>query len=160
MTKPKPLSRQEFLSVVEKTPLVSIDLIVFDPEGKILVGLRKNRPAQNTWFVPGGIVFKDERIAEAIRRISKAELGVEFSPEMMHFKGVYEHLYPDNFAGTSGIGTHYILLTHEIHLTSLLPSLPPDQHSEYRWLTKEEILADPTVHANTKAYFSGKPTCK
>ena len=54
MGKEKHLSREEFLKVVENTPLVSIDLIVQDPQGRILVGYRKNRPAQNTWFVPGG----------------------------------------------------------------------------------------------------------
>jgi colanic acid biosynthesis protein WcaH len=154
MTKSKHLNREEFLKVVENTPLVSIDLIVYDSEEKVLLGLRKNRPAQNTWFVPGGKIMKDEHIADAIRRISKAELGVEIPITQAQFKGVYEHLYKDNFAEAPGIGTHYIVLAYEIHLTSMPGSPPPDQHSEYRWLTPEEILDDPTVHENTKAYFS------
>jgi colanic acid biosynthesis protein WcaH len=87
-------------------------------------------------------------------------LGMEISIETAQFKGVYEHLYPDNFAGKPGISTHYILLTHEIHLPSPLPSLPNDQHSAYRWMTKQEILEDPAIHENTKAYFSGNPVCK
>jgi colanic acid biosynthesis protein WcaH len=153
MTKPKHLNRKDFLKVVEKTPLVSIDLIVHDPDGKILLGFRKNRPAQNTWFVPGGKIMKDERMADAIRRISKAELGIEIPCEGFQFKGVYEHLYPDNFADSPGISTHYIVLAYETHLTSLLGPPPPDQHSEYRWMTIREILTLPEVHENTKAYF-------
>ena len=158
MAKPKPLSREDFLKVVENTPLVSIDLIVFDSEGKVLVGLRRNRPAQNTWFVPGGKILKDERIAEAIQRISRAELGVEISSSQTHFMGVYEHLYPDNFAEKPGVSTHYIVLAYEVHLLSPFPQLPADQHSEYRWLTRQEILDSPDIHENTKAYFSPKLT--
>lgn len=154
MARIKQLNREEFLKVVENTPLISIDLIVFDPDGKILVGLRKNRPAQNTWFVPGGKILKDERIADAIQRISKSELGVEIFSEMAHFKGVYEHLYPDNFAEAPGISTHYIVLAYEVHLRSPPPSPPPDQHSKFRWLTLQEMLEDPAIHKNTKAYFS------
>jgi colanic acid biosynthesis protein WcaH len=35
---------------------VSIDLIVRDADGRVLLGLRNNRPARDWWFVPGGIV--------------------------------------------------------------------------------------------------------
>jgi colanic acid biosynthesis protein WcaH len=34
------LDQLEFAQVVRMTPLVSIDLIIRDPDGKILVGLR------------------------------------------------------------------------------------------------------------------------
>jgi hypothetical protein len=30
--------------------------------------------------------------------------------------------------------------------------LPEEQHSRYRWASVEEILGDPAVHENTKAY--------
>jgi colanic acid biosynthesis protein WcaH len=32
--------------------------------------------------------------------------------------------------------------------------MPLSQHGGYRWLTAAELLADPDVHANTKAYFT------
>ena len=160
MAKTKHLNREEFLKVVEHTPLVSIDLIVYNLDGKVLVGLRKNRPAQNTWFVPGGKFLKNERIADAMCRISKVELGVEISALQAHFKGVYEHLYPDNFADAPGISTHYIVLAYEIHMTSTIIEPPPEQHSEYCWLTPQEILDNPAIHENTKAYFKPVPTEK
>ncbi len=131
-----------------------MDLIVYDPNGKILVGFRKNRPAQNTWFVPGGKILKDERFKDAIRRISLAELGVEISLDQAHFRGVYEHLYPDNFAGSPKISTHYIVLAYEIHLLEPLTILPPDQHTDFQWMSIKRILSDPRVHKNTKAYFT------
>src|SRR5262245_15102798 len=71
--RPTMLSRQDFLQVVRDAPLVSIDLIVRNLEGEVLLGLRNNRPAQGWWFVPGGIVRKNERFEQAFRRISQAE---------------------------------------------------------------------------------------
>ncbi len=38
--------------VIRHRPIVCIDLLVRDPEERLLVGMRKNRPAQGTWFVP------------------------------------------------------------------------------------------------------------
>ena len=59
------LAHSDFLAVVAHAPLVSLDLVVRDPDGCVLVGLRTNRPAQGSWFVPGGRIYKNERVAEA-----------------------------------------------------------------------------------------------
>jgi colanic acid biosynthesis protein WcaH len=147
------LDPKTFLEVVRLSPLVSIDLIVRDSQGRVLLGLRNNRPAQNTWFVPGGRIAKDERIATALVRVAHEELGIELDLSQAHFKGVYEHLYPDNFADAPGIDTHYIVLAHEVWLEHLPDELPTDQHHDYRWFSVAELLADPQVHSNTKAYF-------
>ena len=64
-------SDKEFLNIIDKTPLVSIDLIIENPQGKILLGKRCNKPAQGYWFVPGGRIQKNETLEQAIRRISK-----------------------------------------------------------------------------------------
>ena len=147
------LDRETFLRVVELTPLVSIDLIVFNDAGKVLLGYRRNQPAKDCWFVPGGKILKDERIYDAIRRISRSELGLELDPAQAKFKGVYEHLYPDNFAGVEGITTHYIVLAHEFALPEDARINGDEQHTELRWWEVADLLASPDVHDNTKAYF-------
>ena len=138
---------------MELTPLVSIDLIVINDAGEVLLGYRRNRPAQDCWFVPGGKILKDERIPSAIRRISLAELGLELDPALAKFKGVYEHLYGDNFAGVEGISTHYIVLAHEFRLPADARINGDDQHSELRWWKVADLLEAADVHENTKAYF-------
>jgi colanic acid biosynthesis protein WcaH len=142
-----------FLKIVELTPLVSIDLIIYNENGQVLLGYRKNRPARDSWFVPGGKILKDERIPTAIRRISISELGLELDPLLARFKGVFEHLYPDNFTGKEGISTHYIVLAHEFRLPPGARVRGDDQHSELRWWNVAELLAAPDVHENTKGYF-------
>ncbi|WP_082016616.1 NUDIX domain-containing protein [Cupriavidus sp. IDO] len=37
---------------------------------------RRNPPAQDSWFVPGGRIRKDEPIAAALRRLLQEELGL------------------------------------------------------------------------------------
>ncbi len=147
------LDSATFLKIVELTPLVSIDLIVFNDKDEVLLGYRKNRPARDSWFVPGGKILKDEHIHQAFRRISQAELGLELDPALANFKGVYEHLYRDNFAGAEGISTHYIVLAHEFSLPADTRIKGDEQHAELRWWKVADLLADPAVHENTKDYF-------
>src|SRR4051812_34704120 len=111
------LSKDEFLAVVERAPLVSIDLIVRNSEGQVLLGFRKNQPGKNSWFVPGGRIRKYESIDAAFRRISEEELMHVQSIEDARFLGIFQHLYPTNFAEEAGFGTHYIVLAYELILT-------------------------------------------
>ena len=54
MTQSRFLSNDEFIFVVRHVPLVSFDIIIKDPAGNVLVGLRTNEPAKGKYFVPGG----------------------------------------------------------------------------------------------------------
>ncbi len=148
------LSEADFMTVVRLAPLVSIDLIVTDGNRRVLVGQRRNRPAQDTWFVPGGRIGKDESLDAAFRRIVHNELGVASAERSSaRFYGVFEHRYDDNFAGTPGFGTHYIVLAYAMSLSGSVPIGRFDQHSGYEWLLADELLAREDVHENTKAYF-------
>jgi len=147
------LDRAAFLDVVRHTPLVSVDLVVRDGAGRVLLGLRNNAPAKDCWFVPGGRICKDERIDAAIARVALEELGLAVSPGGASFLGVYEHLYPENVAGEPGFGTHYVVLAHELRVAADELRLDPEQHRDYRWFTPDEVLRATDVHANTKVYF-------
>jgi colanic acid biosynthesis protein WcaH len=149
-----PPDEKTLLEVIKHTPLVSIDLIIYNPLGEVLLGLRRNRPARSTWFVPGGRIRKDEHIPQALQRIARVELGIELDPRKARFFGVYEHLYEDNFAGEHGISTHYVVLAHEIHLQGEMNISGDDQHTQLKWWQITDLLSAPDVHTNTKAYFT------
>lgn len=152
------LSYEAFRHIVKDTPLISIDLIIENPEGEILLGWRNNSPAKGFWFVPGGRIQKDEDFKEAFKRIAKAETGLEFILEESFFLGVYQHIYPhDNFAGDISFGTHYVVIAFRIKLNEKITGLPKEQHSDYWWAAIDNLLADPKVHVNTKNYFNGFP---
>ncbi len=145
-----PLS--EFLEVVIRAPLVSIDLIVRDAAGRVLLGLRRNAPARGYWFIPGGCIRKNETLDVAFGRIALDELGVTAQRADARLLGIYEHLYDENAGDLPSFGTHYVVLAHALPAgISVTP--PPDQHSDYQWLSVEALLADPRVHEYSKAYF-------
>jgi colanic acid biosynthesis protein WcaH len=146
------LDEHSFEQVVRSTPLCSIDLIVRDPDARILVGLRTNQPAKGYYFVPGGIVRKDERLAEAFRRILTQETSIEAQLSEARYLGVFEHFYQTNKFEKPGFGTHYICHAYELALGHQ-PAVAADrQHSELIWASPTE-LAKLNLHPYSAAYF-------
>jgi colanic acid biosynthesis protein WcaH len=150
---PQLLNEQELTTVIRLTPLVSIDLIVRDSAGRVLLGLRNNEPAKDFYFVPGGRILKDERLCDAFARILINETNIETRYESATLLGVYEHFYSTNRFGEPNLGTHYVVLAFEVAPPDVSVVQTEGQHSEYRWMHKHELLASALVHDNTKAYF-------
>jgi len=146
------LDQDTFRGVVAAAPLISIDLIVENDEGELLLGLRKNRPAQDFWFVPGGRVLKNETLDDAFRRISRAELGSELDRSVARFLGVYEHFYDDSVFGETP-GTHYIVLAYHVKVNLQEAVLPILEHFSYRWIKAVSAMKDSGVHCYTRAYM-------
>lgn len=146
------LDKQTFQTVVAHTPLISLDLIVENINGQVLLGQRLNKPAQGYWFVPGGRVLKDETMAYAFSRLTKEELGVELQLSDATLIGPFEHFYNDNFSGDD-FGTHYVVLGYRIQLDILLNKLPKEQHGYYQWVDVTTLLNANDVHRHTKLYF-------
>ena len=142
------LDDQTFETVINSTPLISIDLLV-KKDNKILLGKRINKPAQGYLFSIGGRVYKNETIDNAMMRIAKNELNIELKL-MPRFIGVFEHFYDDSIY--QDVSTHYVNLAYEIKIEGTL-NLPSEQHNEYQWLTIDELLKNKQVHKYVKDYF-------
>lgn len=146
------LAKQTFQTVVAHTPLISIDLIVENGQGQVLLGQRLNKPAQGYWFVPGGRILKGETMAQAFARLTQEELGVELQLTEANLIGPFEHFYSDNFSGDD-FSTHYVVLGYQISLDVLLSQLPKEQHGLYQWIDVTSLLDSDDVHHHTKLYF-------
>ena len=139
--------------VVRLAPLVSIDVIIRDPNQNVLVALRTNEPAKAFYFVPGGRIRKDETIQAAFVRILKVETGCQTSFGRAQFRGVFQHFYSTNRYGLGDFGTHYVVLAYELRLDCRPTIILADQHSDCRWMSEEELKAAADVHDNTKGFF-------
>lgn len=173
--RPTALPPDEFAKVVRGTQLVSVDALLFDNEGRLLLGKRTREPAKNTWFTPGGRVYKNECIQSALDRIVSAEvaprnLASQYSPRL---HGVYRHIYDTNFTTSyDAFGTDYINFAYVIQasnyfstadgtlervecLTATLGADDPhgEQHTAFRWFAIEDLLVDPDVNPYVKCYF-------
>jgi colanic acid biosynthesis protein WcaH len=145
------LSRELFETIVDCTPLISIDLIVRDENDEVLLGERLNAPAREFWFTPGGRIYKNEPMAEAFRRISRDELGFEVPMDQAQFIGTFEHFYDDSVFGDH-VSTHYVVLAYSL-IASNDQIVINDQHNTYRWQSIDSLLTDETVHTHVKWYF-------
>ena len=149
------IGEKEFTASVSHLPLVSIDLLVRNSDGAILLGNRENRPAMGHWFVPGGRIRRMEKLGAAFRRVAFAELGLAVEIEDAEFQGVFEHMYDDS-AFSDEIGSHYVSIAMVLVDCDLdLAKLPQIQHKEYRWFNLQEIIEDVRVHERTKEFFVG-----
>lgn len=147
------IEESKFLEIISNTPLVSIDLIIENSKRHILLGKRVNRPAKGYWFVPGGRIQKNEKISDAIRRISRVELGVEIAISEAELYGTYDHIYEDNCFGREGINTHYVVLAYRARLNDGQRITPDCQHASIEWWEQDALLSSDDVHENTKRYF-------
>ena len=146
------LDDEKFLEIIDLAPLVSIDLIVYNDKNKVLLGKRANRPAKDYWFVPGGRIRKNEKIEDAIKRISRSELGIELSIDQGKLLGGFNNNYPDNYFNIEGVNTHYVVLAYQFKINTS-EIFRDTQHSEMRWWEVDKIVSDPNVHEHTKDYF-------
>jgi colanic acid biosynthesis protein WcaH len=157
LTEEQLLTKEQLLTVVRHAPLVSIDLVVRNAEGQLLLGLRRNEPAQDYWFVPGGRIAKGESLDDAFARITLAELGSSLPRAQARLLGPFTHIYSTNFAKEPGVGTHYVVLAYEVDSRALPAQLPHKQHSDYRWWFNAEAALSDRVHPNNLAYFLMEP---
>ena len=156
----KEIDTFDYLNIIEKTQLVSIDLIIYNNNNKVLLGKRKNNPAKDTLFLPGSRLFKYEKFKEGINRILNNEIGINITDcHDLKFRGVYSHPYNNNFDNNL-FGTHYISFNYSIKLNNNI-SIDDDifylQHLNKLWLNENEILENPAVHIYTKNFFINNP---
>ena len=151
--RPDLLDDATFAAVIRSAPLICIDLIIRDPAGHVLLGLRRNEPARDFYFVPGGRIRKNERLEQAFGRLIEAETGLQIPFTTAQFCGVYEHLYASNRFDEPGYGTHCVVLGYVLNLPSRPDVSLDGQHDDHVWMSVAELKDSPRVHPNTKAYF-------
>ncbi len=139
-----------FKTVVESTPLVSIDLCLVS-EGQLMMRLRHNEPLKGQWFTPGGRLLKNERWQDGLARIAKAELGLTVTSDAFQLMGMWDHFY-ENSAFNESVSTHYVNLPHVCYLESY-PELSLDaQHESVRWLDIPSLIDDTGHQPYMRAY--------
>ena len=145
------LDENTFTTVVQNTPLVSIDLcLVFNK--KILLGKRRNNPLKGFWFTPGGVIRKNENWQNALLRVANCELGLkDLRVEDFVLMGVWDHMY-SNSAFDENVSTHYVNLPHYKNLKSKPEIILDDQHIEIGWFSLLKVSKDKKFHLYMRNY--------
>ena len=147
------LDTKTFKTVIENTPLVSIDLcLVCDDQ--LLLGKRNNDPLKGEWFTPGGRIHKNETWQDALLRIAEAELGISgIVVEGFSLMGMWDHFY-SNSALDQNTSTHYVNLPHYAEFKSRPQITLDGQHGEFKWFDLAVVSNNEKFHLYMRNYAS------
>jgi len=76
----KKIPSSDYKKILDTMPVACVDLLIYH-DGKVLLVLRKDEPAKNEWFVPGGRIFKNEKLEDAAIRKAFEEVGIDIKIE-------------------------------------------------------------------------------
>ncbi|PIT88149.1 MAG: NUDIX hydrolase [Candidatus Magasanikbacteria bacterium CG10_big_fil_rev_8_21_14_0_10_36_32] len=71
-----------FFYISKTTPLVNIDLLIKDENGRTLLSWRNDKNSGQGWHVPGGIIRFKETLEERVNKVAEIEIGqkIDFNP--------------------------------------------------------------------------------
>jgi ADP-ribose pyrophosphatase YjhB (NUDIX family) len=116
-------------------PLPAVGVVVLRADGRLLLARRANPPAQGLWSLPGGAIELGETVAEAARRETREECGVECDPLPVH------HVVDRVFRDADGwVQYHYVIVEVLARWVSGEGS-PASDASAVRWFSPRELGA-------------------
>ena len=78
----KGLPEEVFLFISRITPMVNVDLLTKDENGRILLSWRDDQFADTGWHLPGGVVRFKEKFEQRVLKVAETEIStvVEYDP--------------------------------------------------------------------------------
>lgn len=83
-----------YKSIIRLLPIVCVDIVVKNTDGKFLLVKRKNNPLKGQWWVVGGRIEHMEKAQDAAKRKLKEEADLEVKDLL--FEGCYEDNFDNN----------------------------------------------------------------
>lgn len=76
------LPEELFLFISRITPIINVDLLIKDENGRTLLSWRDDQFHNLGWHIPGGIIRFKETIETRIQKVAETEIGslIEFDP--------------------------------------------------------------------------------
>lgn len=71
------LPDEVFYYISKTTPLVNVDLLIKDENGRTLLSWREDPIAGTGWHIPGGIIRFKETFEQRIQKVAQLEVGVD-----------------------------------------------------------------------------------
>lgn len=112
-----------YATIQKKMPIATVDAIIFHKD-KFLLMKRNDSPVKGEWWIPGGRIFKNESIEDAVKRKVFEETGLQC--KIIEQLGVINQIFPE---------------CHTISIFYLVESNRNDvklntEHSDYKWVSE------------------------
>ena len=112
----------------EVLPTVCVDLLVTNEQKEYLLAKRIEKPAQGSWWFPGGRIRKGETWQECAKRKGKEELGIDLP--IGNLISVENYFADDADWHTVNLVVHAYFSHRLIELDQ--------SHEEFRWVDRIE----------------------
>lgn len=137
------IEKQLYQDAVVNLPICCVDVFLYNPIQKTyLLVYRKDPPAKDTWWLPGGRLYKGESFFDCAKRKCQEEIGKEVEP--IDTLGLGATLFPDSMWKTQ---------THTVNTLVLafvkdqdMPKLDKTS-TDYAWKAITSPPDDPYVFA-------------
>jgi colanic acid biosynthesis protein WcaH len=137
------INSSEYKKILENMPICCVDVVICHCN-KILLVCRNNEPAKNEWWFPGGRVYKNEKLEEAVVRKTYEEVGIKV--QIVKELGIYETMFNKGPFDDLKSGVHTINIYFLVKPTLENFKIKiDDTSSDYRWIDKIEENLHPYV---------------
>jgi colanic acid biosynthesis protein WcaH len=123
------LSTDEYRRILSVVPIVCVDCIVVNERNQFLLVRRTNEPLKGEYWLPGGRLHKGERLADAVHRKMREELGVDV--DIVNGAGYFEEYFAETAENADG-GVHAISIVYVVRPKSY-DFVLDSQGSEWAW---------------------------
>ena len=106
------LPDEVFFYISKITPLVNVDLLIKDENGRTLLSWRNDQYSGKGWHLPGGIVRFKETLETRVKKVVETEIGasVGFDPKPMEINQIIHN--------ESEIRSHFISILYKCSLSA------------------------------------------
>lgn len=117
-----------YATIKSVMPVLCVDMLIRDADGRVLLGKRNNSPAKGEWWIPGGRVLIWETLVSAVHRKALQELSVDVVIDSV--VGTYDNIFPGE--------VHTVTVVYACRVDSGAIETD-DQHSECKWFTPAKL---------------------
>jgi colanic acid biosynthesis protein WcaH len=121
----------EYNRIIRVFPRVCVDILVIDPEGRVLLLQRTNEPAIGQWWFPGGRVHIGETRLQAAERKLREECGI--SAGRLEELGSF-----DLFFEINGDACHDVTILFRMEASADIAVVIDAEASAYSWFRPED----------------------
>ncbi|MGV8142501.1 MAG: NUDIX domain-containing protein [Candidatus Pacearchaeota archaeon] len=131
---------KEYSKILEYVPLACVDVVIVKNKKVLLIQRNASGSFENEWWLPGGRIYKNEGLNDAVHRKVFEETGLKVTIKRQ--LGSYEAF--DKKTSQEGVksGTHTIATVFIGELEGIERIKLDKSHNNYKWVT----AIDPNLH--------------
>ena len=137
------LPDEVFFYISKTTPLVNVDLLIKDENGRTLLSWRDDQYCGKGWHVPGGIVRFKETLGTRVKKVAETEIGVDvnFDPIPVAVNQCIHH--------DRDIRSHFISILYKCFLPStFIPENKGLSHKDAGYLMWHDCCPDNLIEVH------------